>query len=295
MIYNWGDFYAIGGDEKVLDLALGHWNAATRFGDDSIVSRVHPRFTAQVHKEYYGLVHPGDAEWHHKGEGNMAFYGFGLANPTISENVRRAKRFASFYNGEDPEASNYDAEYKVLRSPFQTGQGPWLKASAQQAHQYLYGPPVLDGQPRYYGVRASLYPVVKDLEVDWWKDDKRRDEITDQFEKIVLHIGQARPNIFRHRGFSQHNSNRAVCFINGAIGFNPQAVLIGPRSIAEPGCAVIASSCIDLAESVTHVGACRSAFHNRSGHRRCQGSDLYRGSSEAIVGAPTMAGYFNDS
>ena len=186
MIYNWGDFYAIGGDEKVLDLALGHWNAATRFGDDSIVSRVHPRFTAQVHKEYYGLVHPGDAEWHHKGEGNMAFYGFGLANPTISENVRRAKRFASFYNGEDPEASNYDAEYKVLRSPFQTGQGPWLKASAQQAHQYLYGPPVLDGQPRYYGVRASLYPVVKDLEVDWWKDDKRRDEITDQFEKIVL-------------------------------------------------------------------------------------------------------------
>ena len=96
MIYNWGDFYAIGGDEKVLDLALAHWTAATRFGDDSIVSRVHPRFTAQVHKEYYGLVPPGDAEWHHKGEGNLAFYGFGLADPTISENVRRAKRFASF-------------------------------------------------------------------------------------------------------------------------------------------------------------------------------------------------------
>ncbi len=186
MIYNWGDFYAIGGNQTVLELALEHWNAATRFGDDSIVSRVHPRFTPQVNKEYYGLVHPGDAEWHHKGEGNMAFYGFGLADPTISENVRRAKRFASFYNGEDPEAPNYDAEHRVLRSPFQTGRGPWLKASAQQAHQYLYGPQVLSQQTRYYGVRASLYPIVKDLEVDWWEDLKRREEIVGLFEKIVL-------------------------------------------------------------------------------------------------------------
>ena len=186
MIYNWGDFYAIGGGEKVLDLALDHWNAGTRFGDDSIVSRVHPRFTPQVNKEYYGLVHPGDAEWHHKGEGNMAFYGFGLADPTISENVRRSRRFASFYNGEDPEAPNYDAEHKVLRSPFQTGQGPWLKATAEQAHTYLYAGRSLGGPTNYYGARATLDPIVKDLEVDWWEDPKRREEIVGLFEKVVL-------------------------------------------------------------------------------------------------------------
>ena len=186
MIYNWGEFYAIGGGERVLDLALDHWNAGTRFGDDSIVNRVHPRFTPQVNKEYYGLVHPGDAEWHHKGEGNMAFYGFGLADPTISENVRRARRFASFYNGEDSQAPNYDAEHRVLRSPFQTGQGPWLKATPEQAHNYLYAGRTLGGPTNYYGTRATLYPIVKDLEVDWWKDPKRQDEIVGLFEKVVL-------------------------------------------------------------------------------------------------------------
>ena len=126
MIYNWGLFYAMGADQSILDLALQHWNAVTRFGNDQIVSRIHDRFTPQVHREYYGLAHPGDAEWHHKGEGNMAFYHFGLADPTISENMRRSKLFASFYLGEDPQAPNYDPRYKVLRSPFQTSQGPWL-------------------------------------------------------------------------------------------------------------------------------------------------------------------------
>ena len=187
MIYNWGLFYAMGADERVLDLALQHWNAVTRFSDDSIVGRVHDRFTPSAHKEYYGPVHPGDAEWHHKGEGNMAFYHFGLAAPTISENVRRSRLFASFYLGENPEAPNYDSQYKVLRSPFQTSQGPWHKADPQRVHAYLWGGQgTLGGRVNFYGTRSSLYPVVKDLEADWWKDPKRRDEIVSLFEKIVL-------------------------------------------------------------------------------------------------------------
>ena len=187
MIYNWGLFYAIGADERVLDLALQHWNAVTRFGDDQIVGRVHDRFTPQVHREYYGLAHPGDAEWHHKGEGNMAFYHFGLADPTISENVRRSRLFASFYLGDDPEAPNYDRRYKVLRSPFQTSQGPWLRADPQRVHAYLWGGQgVLGGRVNYYGTRASLYPAVKELEADWWKEPRRRDQIVGLFDKIVL-------------------------------------------------------------------------------------------------------------
>ena len=187
MIYNWGLFYAIGADERILDLTLQHWNAVTRYGDDSIVSRVHARFTPSVHREYYGLVHPGDAEWHHKGEGNMAFYHLGLADPTISENVRRARLFASFYTGEDADAPNYDPRYKVLRSPFQTGQGPWLEGTAQNAHAYLWGGKgTLGGKVNFYGTRSSLYPIVPDLEPDWWEDPKRRDEIVGLFNRIVL-------------------------------------------------------------------------------------------------------------
>ncbi len=183
--YNWGLFYAMGGGESVFDLALQAWNATTRFFDEGVVSRVHERFHPQIVNEYYSLSHPGDAEWHHKGEGNMAFYDFGVADPTISENVRRARRFAAWYIGEDPEAPNYDPQHKILRSPAQTGQGPWHRATTEQAHQYLLGGKGLDSIS-WYGVRASLYPIVKELEPDWWKDPERKKEIVGLFEKVVL-------------------------------------------------------------------------------------------------------------
>jgi len=87
----------MGADRKVLDLGLQQWNATTRFFADDIVSRVHPRHQQQIHNEYYN-----DTEWHHQGEGNMLFYDFGVAQPAISENVRRARRFAAMFIGEDP-------------------------------------------------------------------------------------------------------------------------------------------------------------------------------------------------
>jgi len=137
--YNWGLFYAMGADESLLDMALTAWNASTRISDEGIVHRKHPRFTQSAYREYYSLAHPGDAEWHHKGEGNMAFYDFGLACPTVSENVRRAKQFAGWYIGEDAHAPNYDKKHKILRSPSQTGGGPWHSATLHQTMAYLQG------------------------------------------------------------------------------------------------------------------------------------------------------------
>ena len=131
-IYNWGLFYAMGADERLLEMALQCWNASTRITSDEIVHRKHPRFSQQAHREYYNLARPGAAEWHHLGEGNMAFYDFGVASPTISENVRRAKQFAAMYIGEDPQAPNYDAEHKIFRSPVQTSRGPCVHPDLQQ-------------------------------------------------------------------------------------------------------------------------------------------------------------------
>ncbi len=39
---------------------------------------------------------------------------------------------------------------------------------------------------RWYGVRATLYPVVKDLEPDWTENPERRDEILKLFDQVVL-------------------------------------------------------------------------------------------------------------
>ena len=187
--YNWCLFYAIGADESLLNFALQEWNATTRISDDSFNHRLrHNDFTKvfrpSMHNEFWNLAQA--MEWHHLGEGNMAFYDFGAACPTVSENVRRARRFAAMFIGEDPEAPNYDPEYKILRSPFHSSQGPRLHADANFANTMLLAGRFLGGEVNYYGVRASLYPIVEDLELDWYEDPKRRAEIVELFEKMVL-------------------------------------------------------------------------------------------------------------
>ena len=186
-VYNWGLFYAMGADRKVLDLGLQQWHATTRFFADDIVSRVHPRFQPQIHNEYYNQAAAGANEWYHQGEGNMAFYHFGLADPTISENVRRAKRFAAMFMDEDPEAPNYDPRHRIFRSPIQTSVGPMRHATVDNVIMWLQG-----GETGYekgyrpYRVRATLDPVVTDLERNWFENPTRREEILKLFDHIVL-------------------------------------------------------------------------------------------------------------
>lgn len=188
--YNFGLFYAIGADDTLLDLHLQQWNASTRISDDTILHRAKHNdnskvFSRSVHNEFWNLDNA--AEWHHLGEGNLAFYDFGVIDPTISENFRRAKRFAAMFIGEDPEAPNYDPKYKILRSPFNSSQGPLLNGTTMQAHAMLWGGRDLSGgDVNYYGVRASLYPIVKELEHDWYKNPKREKEIVELFDKLVL-------------------------------------------------------------------------------------------------------------
>ena len=185
--YNWGLFYAMGADRQVLDLGLQQWHATTRFFADDIVSRVHPRFEPQIHNEYYNQAAAGANEWYHQGEGNMAFYHFGLADPTISENVRRSRRFAAMFMDEDPEAPNYDPQYRIIRSPVPTSVGPMRHASVDNVRVWLQ-----DSETNYakgyhpVKERATLYPVVEELESNWFETPERRDEILKLFDDIVL-------------------------------------------------------------------------------------------------------------
>ncbi len=187
--YNFGLFYAIGGADDMLDIHLQQWNATTRISDDSFNHRpVHNKhkkvFRPSIHNEFWNMAQV--TEWHHLGEGNMAFYDFGVADPTISENLRRARRFAAMFIGEDPEAPNYDPAHRILRSPFHSSQGPKLEGDAHDANTMLWGGRGLGGQANYYGVRASLYPIVKDLEPRWFEDAQRRRQIVDLFNRLVL-------------------------------------------------------------------------------------------------------------
>jgi len=187
--YNFGLFYALGAADDLLDIHFRNWNAVTRISDESFNHRPihndHKKvFRPSVHNEFWNLNQA--MEWHHLSEGNMAFYDFGVSDPTVSENVRRARRFAAMFIGEDPEAPNWDPEHRILRSPFHSSQGPRLAGDAEYANTMLLAGRGLGGQANYYGVRASLYPIVKDLEVWWFKDPARRKQIVDLFNKLVL-------------------------------------------------------------------------------------------------------------
>jgi hypothetical protein len=195
---NWCLLYTLGGGEHLVDLALKHWNATNRLFDDRDGNRAnHLDYTHgapktlkhSIHNEYFSLAHPGNAEWHHMGEGNMAFYDFGVADPTISENARRARRFAGMYIGEDPEAPNWDPEHKIIRSPINSSQGPYHKATLNETMDYLHGGTSLNNpawKPRKPGTRSSLYPIVKDLQFGWWDDPEKAEKIIGLFNDTIL-------------------------------------------------------------------------------------------------------------
>ncbi|MBT4498868.1 MAG: hypothetical protein HOC74_14160, partial [Gemmatimonadetes bacterium] len=127
---SWPLFYAMGGDEKILGWSVEGWNGITRQWTYQHSQSVHREFVRQ-----YDMLHLS--------EGYVGFQNFGLADPTIPENVDRAGRFAGFYLGDDPEVANYDAEKKLIRSPITGSGGPAFSSGAD--YVLIWG-------------HASLYP-----------------------------------------------------------------------------------------------------------------------------------------
>lgn len=210
-IQNWGAFYAIGANRQILEWGLQRWEATTRYYDERFAVDPGPRhsmFMPQLRNEFWNLTIPYNSDWYHMGEGSQAFYGFGLADPTVSENVRRARRFAELYLGDDPETPNYDRAHKIIRSPYNGAAGPLLHAKSDTAISQSGGTTtdyidwirawLQPGSVGDYSHRlatrpgrtslyvSTLYPVVKDLEEDWHLDPVRRDEIVHLFDEIVL-------------------------------------------------------------------------------------------------------------
>jgi hypothetical protein len=67
------------------------------------------------------------SDWMHHGEGLQLFNRMGLSIPSDATYQARARRFAGFYMGEDPEAPNYDRVHKIIRSMENGSRGPMLR------------------------------------------------------------------------------------------------------------------------------------------------------------------------
>jgi hypothetical protein len=146
-------FYILGGGEHVHELGRREWDAVTW------------QFTeyGQVYREYDAYY-----DWMHHGESYTYLSYLAMANPDHHIDRTRALRFAGMYNGEDPEAPNWDPVHKMIRSPISGSRGPIFEMTAED---WVTHRPVLAHYLAPYedipGVNSDDPLVVVD-----WNDDE---------------------------------------------------------------------------------------------------------------------------
>jgi hypothetical protein len=118
----WPELHALGAADEILQLySKGHEGLLKQYTEaktkDVPIAR-----QGMYYKEF--IV---QSDWMHHGEGLQLFNRMGLSIPTEAKYQARARRFAGFYMGEDPEAPNYDPAHKIIRSMENGSRGPMLR------------------------------------------------------------------------------------------------------------------------------------------------------------------------
>lgn len=163
MFYNWPEMYALGGSEYLFETALKSYNAITLNNSAYVKDSID--YNHQLYKEF-----PRQDDWFHISEGITLFYNMGLADAKLSENIKRAKRFAGFYMNEDPEAQNFNPVNKTIKSIFTGSAGAAGTSSA--VYNLRYG-------------HTSLYPILNELEPDWHEKPERQKQIQVLYDEII--------------------------------------------------------------------------------------------------------------
>src|SRR5262245_47806226 len=118
----WPELHALGGDDEILKRYMT--------GQDGMIAQYTEAKTTEVPAGRGGMYYKEfstQADWMHHGEGLRVFNRMSLSVPTDAKYVTRARRFAGFYMGEDPEAPNYDPDRKLIRSLINGSRGPLLR------------------------------------------------------------------------------------------------------------------------------------------------------------------------
>ena len=124
----WPELHALGASDEILEMfSKGHEGLIEQY-TEAKTTNVPIARQGMYYKEF--IV---QSDWMHHGEGLQLFNRMGLSIPTDPKYQARARRFAGFYMGEDPEAPNYDPAHKIIRSMENGSRGPMLrKATASR-------------------------------------------------------------------------------------------------------------------------------------------------------------------
>src|SRR5215207_9771603 len=119
---HWPELHALGADDEIMRLyAKGHEGMIKQY-TEARTTDVPIARQGMYHKEF--IV---QSDWMHHGEGLQLFNRMGLSIGAEPLYATRARRFAGFYMGEDPEAPNYDPKLKLIRSMQNGSRGPMLR------------------------------------------------------------------------------------------------------------------------------------------------------------------------
>jgi hypothetical protein len=119
---HWPELHALGASDEIL--------AMFSKGHEGLIKQYTAARTTEVPIARQGMYYKEfivQSDWMHHGEGLQLFNRMGLSIPTDTAYQARARRFAGFYMGEDPEAPNYDAARKIIRSMQNGSRGPMLR------------------------------------------------------------------------------------------------------------------------------------------------------------------------
>jgi hypothetical protein len=118
----WPELHALGAADDILEMySRGHEGLIKQYTEAKTTDVPIGR-QGMYYKEF--IV---QSDWMHHGEGLQLFNRMGLSIPDDARYQARARRFAGFYMGEDPEAPNYDATHKIIRSMQNGSRGPMLR------------------------------------------------------------------------------------------------------------------------------------------------------------------------
>ena len=118
----WPELHALGASDDILEMyTKGHEGLLKQYTEAKTTDVPIAR-QGMYYKEF--IV---QSDWMHHGEGLQLFNRMGLSIPTDPKYQSRARRFAAFYMGEDPDAPNYDPVHKIIRSMENGSRGPMLR------------------------------------------------------------------------------------------------------------------------------------------------------------------------
>src|SRR3954468_18129901 len=97
----WPELHALGASDEILAVFLKTWNGMIRQYSEAKTTDVPAGRNGMYVKDF-----SAQADWMHHGEGLRTFNRMGMSVPYLPIYQERARRFAGFYMGEDPDAPN---------------------------------------------------------------------------------------------------------------------------------------------------------------------------------------------